>query len=132
MPIIERVQKLNLPLNQTVVIGSGVLDALGLRKAGDIDLVLSRELFDVLSQDPGWHKATKRDEPILTHDDTEAFLSWGSNAVPNFEALYSDGITIGGVRFANPRFVIAWKQSRLNDKDKTDIALLESYLHHER
>lgn len=131
MSIIDRVQKLNIPLDQTVVIGSGVLDALGLREAGDVDLVLSPQLFDTLSQDSMWHRATKHDEPILTYGDAEAFLSWGSDAVPNFEALYSDGVTVGDVRFANPRFVIDWKRGRMNDKDKADIALLEDYLSHE-
>lgn len=131
MSIVDRVQKLNIPLDQTVVIGSGVLDALGLREAGDVDLVLSPKLFDRLCQTPGWHQATKRDEPILTRDDTEAFLSWGNDAIPNFQALYADGVTVDGVRFANPRFVIAWKQQRLSDKDKVDIALLEGYLNHE-
>jgi hypothetical protein len=131
MTIIERVQQLNVPLDQTVVIGSGVLDALGLRAAGDVDLVVSSELFETLSQMPEWKLATKHDEPIVTKGDAEAFLSWGSDAVPNFQQLYADGITVEGVRFANPRFVIAWKQGRLSDKDKADIALLEEYLSHE-
>lgn len=132
MTIVERVQQLNVPLDQTVVIGSGVLDALGLRAAGDVDLVVSPELFETLSQMPEWQLATKHDEPIITKGDTEAFLSWGSDAVPNFQQLYADGITIDGIRFANPRFVIAWKQCRLSDKDKADISLLEKYLSHER
>jgi hypothetical protein len=105
-----------------------VLDALGLRRAGDVDLVLASELFISLSGTPDWSRSTKHDEPILVHDDTEAFMSWGNDAVPNFEELYRDGITVGGVRFANPQFVIDWKRQRLSDKDKADILLLEGYL----
>lgn len=131
MSIVERVKELNLPLDQVVVIASGVLDALGLRKAGDVDLVITPDLLKALSQKPDWHVATKNDEPILTKDDVEAFLSWGSNAVPNFQQLYASGITIEGVRFANPRFVIDWKRQRFSDKDKADIVLLEEYLNRE-
>lgn len=128
MTIIERVKELNLPLDQVVVIASGVLDALNLRKAGDVDLVITPELLDILSRSAEWHLATKHGEPIITKDDVEAFLSWGSEGVPNFQQLQANGLTIDGVRFADPRFVIEWKRGRMNEKDKRDIALLEGYL----
>lgn len=128
MSIIERVKELNIPLDQTVVIAGGILDALGLRKAGDVDLVITVDLLKSLSQTPGWYLATKNGEPIITKGDVEAFLSWGSDGAPNFQQLYADGMTIEGVRFANPRFVIECKRQRLSDKDVADIALLEEYL----
>ncbi|MEO7904800.1 MAG: hypothetical protein ABIR91_03345 [Candidatus Saccharimonadales bacterium] len=128
MSSIERVKQLRLPLDQLVVIGSGVLDALGLRTADDIDLVLSPSLFDELQQRDDWRREQKHDEPVLYRDDVEAFLSWGSNGVPNFQALYSDGLDVQGVRFANPTFVIDWKQQRGSDKDLHDIQLLQRYL----
>lgn len=128
MTILKRVRELDLPLDQVVVIASGVLDALGLRKAGDVDLVLSPELFASLSVRDDWIQSIKHDEPMLTRGDVEAFLSWGSDAVPNFRELYDEGIAVDGVRFANPRFVINWKKQRMSDKDVADIALLEEYL----
>lgn len=128
MTIVERVKKLNIPLDQTVVIASGILDALGLRKAGDVDLVITLDLLNALSQAPDWYLATKHDEPIITKGDVEAFLSWGSEGVPNFRELYDNGVTIEGVRFADPQFVIDWKRQRNSEKDKVDIALLEEYL----
>ena len=132
MTIIERVRNLELPLDQLVVICGGVLDALNLRKAGDVDLVLSPGLFSELSQSPEWHLSTKHDEPILTRDDVEMFLSWGSEGVPNFTELYTDGMTVDGVKFADPQFVIACKRQVLREKDKADILLLEEYLHREK
>ena len=131
MTIIERVKGLGLPLDQVVVIASGILDALGLRKAGDVDLVITTELLDALSQMPEWRLGTKNGEPIITKDDTEAFLSWGSDGVPNFRELYDNGVTIEGVCFADPRFVINWKRKRMSDKDRADIAMLEEYLNNE-
>jgi hypothetical protein len=128
MSIIARVKSLNLPLDQTVVIGGGILDALGLRSAGDVDLVMTPALLDELSRNAEWQLSTKHNEPIITKGDVEAFLSWGSEGVPNFRQLYDGGVTVDGVRFANPRFTIEWKRKRSSDKDRVDIALLEEYL----
>jgi len=58
MNIIERVQPLELPAVDYIVIGSGVLDALGLRPANDIDLVVSEPLFGRLRQ-RGWEADVK-------------------------------------------------------------------------
>lgn len=132
MTIVERVKKLQLPLDHVVVICGGVLDALNLRKAGDVDLVLSAELFATLSKSSEWLLSKKHAEPVLTCGDAEAFLSWGSGAVPNFSELYANGMTIDGIRFANPRFVIACKRQQYREKDKADILLLEEYLNYER
>lgn len=128
MSSIERVRELALPVDQLVVIGSGVLDALELREAGDIDLVISPALFEMLQSDSSWQVGEKHGEPIITKGDAEAFLSWGNDGVPNFTPLYQGGITVGGVRFAHPNFVIAWKQGRGMAKDLRDIELLQNYI----
>ena len=129
MSIIHRVEALNLPPEEFVVIGSGILDALRLRESGDVDLVISPDLFAMLQNDDSWNVGEKRGEPIVTKGDTEAFLSWGSvGRVPNFRELYDAGVAIEGIRFANPHFVMRWKQGRGMQKDLRDIALLEEYL----
>lgn len=130
MSIVERVLRLNLPLDKVVVIGSGVLDALDLRSAGDVDLVLDPSLFEELSRREGWISGVKHQEPYLTMGDVEVFLSWGSNSNPNFVDLYKQGIIIEGICFANPLYVINWKRRRGSEKDKSDIDLLEEHLLH--
>ena len=130
MRIIERVRALSLPTDEVVVIGSGVLDALDLREAGDVDLVVSLNRFERLKNDNAWHVGEKNGEPIAVMTDVEAFLSWGSNGVPNFNELYDAGVTIQGIRFAHPRFVVEWKRQRASEKDLHDIALLEEYMRH--
>jgi len=128
MSTIERVTKLSLPADQFVVIGSGVLDALKLREAGDVDLIVTPVLFQSLKE-AGWESKTKYDEEYLEKGDVEVWLSWGSvDRMPNFNELFNDSVTIEGVRFANPRFVINWKKQRASEKDLKDIALLEEYL----
>lgn len=128
MSIVERVKELGLPLDQVVVIGSGILDALELRPARDIDLVVTPGLFAQLHSTGRYQASVVRGEMVLQRDDQEIWQSWGSGAVPNFGALYSEGVTYRGVRFAHPRFVLAQKRQRDTPKDQRDIALLETYL----
>lgn len=128
MSIAERVRQLNLPADEFIVIGSGVLDALGLRQAGDIDLVMTAELFARIVQLPDWQVAAKHGELIASNADAEAFLSWGSDGRPNFDELQRSALVIDGIQYADPRFVIDWKQQRGTDKDLRDVELLKEYI----
>lgn len=132
MSIIERFKRLELPATQCVVIGSGILDALGLRASRDIDLVVQPNLFAMLQISPDWHTGTAHGETVLEKDDVEVWQSWGSDGVPNFEELYVGSVEVDGIHFANPQFVLAWKRKRRRGKDIEDIRLLEEYLRHER
>jgi hypothetical protein len=127
--IVDRIKALNLPAGQFVVIGSGVMDALGLRAAHDIDLVVTPEYFATLKQAGGWMLAKKHGEEVLTHGALEVWLSWGShNGQPNFSELYDNGLTIDGIRFTDPTFVRDWKVEHNRPKDRADIAILNEYL----
>ncbi|MEX0651862.1 MAG: hypothetical protein WD509_00220 [Candidatus Paceibacterota bacterium] len=45
MNIFERVKRLNFPFGEYVVVGGGVMEAYGLRNAGDLDIVVGSALF---------------------------------------------------------------------------------------
>ena len=129
MAITSRIKALGLPDGQFVVIGSGVMDALGLREAQDIDLVVRHELFELLKADKAWNVGEEHGETVLTHEDVEDWLGWGTaDGQPNFDVLYDGGITIDDIRFANPEFVRDWKRAANRPKDIEDIRLLEDYL----
>lgn len=128
MTIVERVKELSLPLDQVVVIGSGILDALGLRKSGDVDLVVSAELFARLRQTEGWTAEVKHNAVVLLKDDVEVWEDWGISEEASFSSLYQNSALVGGVHFANPAFVLAWKKQQGREKDARDIVLLEEYL----
>ena len=128
MGIIKRFFELNLPPEHCVVIGSGLLDALNLRESSDIDLVVSEELFERLRQADGWQAEVKYGETVLTKGDAEVWLSWGSRGTPNFKQLYEQGVSLDGVRFVDPVFLLNWKKARASDKDLRDVKLLEEYL----
>lgn len=123
----DRVKALGLPLDQCIVIGSGVMDALGIRKSADIDLVVSNELFAELKTQ-GWRVEVKHNEEVLLKDDVEAWLSWGiSGDMLTFEGLLLQSIVIDGVQFCTPVYLMKWKQHKARPKDIADVKLLEEY-----
>lgn len=127
MGIIERVRAIGLPEDDLVVIGSGLLDAWGLRPAGDIDLVVSQQLFDKLDQSGIYQKGSKYNETYLKNADRDIWLSWGEGN--DFAFLKSQAIMIDGMMFVNPNFLIKHKRRRGTQKDLSDIQLLEQYLY---
>jgi hypothetical protein len=105
------------------------MDVLGLRQADDIDLCISRTLFDELVSDDRWSLETKQGQPYVRRGDCEAWLAWDANDVtPNFEELMADGNTIGGYHFVALKRLLRWKQTMRRPKDLPDIKLIEEYL----
>ena len=127
MTIIERVKTLAVPLDEVVVIGSGLLDALGLRESHDVDLVVSRRLFADLKLSGSYTCLTKHGEEVLEKDDVEIWQSWGHLADEQFDGLKRTGIAISGVTFCSANMIIRHKEARGSEKDLRDIALLSSY-----
>lgn len=125
--IIERVKRLRLPLSEVVVIGGGILDALNLRQANDIDLAVSGRLFEELLSREGseWRLSSAGDH--LQQNDVEVWRGWSVDESFDypFERLRDEAESIEGVMFASRKVVIKYKQQRASSKDLNDIALLE-------
>lgn len=129
--ISKRVKSLGFPLNQLIVVGSAVLEVLGLRQAGDIDMVGADELLSQLEKDSSWKKHFHADGSyVFLRDDFEIGNNWlkdgGDN---NFDELLDMGtFLVEKVRFVNPVVILKWKYKNNRPKDQADIKLIESYL----
>jgi hypothetical protein len=123
--IAERVKALQLPLDQIVVIGSGLLDVLGLRDSGDVDLVVTTELFDELRATELYDEEEKYGDTVLLKDDLEIWRDW-SKELP-FATLQQSAVIINDIQFVNPKILIEMKRRRGSEKDLHDIQLLEGY-----
>ncbi|MFZ1361089.1 MAG: hypothetical protein WAS27_03650 [Candidatus Saccharimonadales bacterium] len=128
MTIIERIRLLEFPRKEYVVIGSGLLDALGLRASRDIDLVVGDQLFQTVRISGRYHLSEKHGEEVLERDDVEIWRSWGAGDELRFEALFAGGVTIDGIRFCHPSVIMRRKQQRGGAKDMRDIELLQRYM----
>ena len=128
---IERVKWLNLPVDQYIVVGSGLLDVLGIRRSNDIDLVVDEALYDKLRGLPGYVEDSSLDEERLLYRGGEAELwkSWptmyGRWRIGDF---MSGSEIINGVRFITLDFLRQWKVWHDQPKDRQDIALIDAYL----
>lgn len=127
--IIEKVKHLNFPPNSFIVFGSCPMAAVGIREAGDIDLLVSGEVFESL-ETQGWKIVMKgpKDNP-LTHDIFEAHPNWNfSSYNPTLEELLSRAMIIDEVPFASLDDVKKWKSASGRPKDLVDVELIEKYL----
>jgi hypothetical protein len=128
MTIVDRVLQLDLPLDDIVVIGSGLLDALQLRQAHDIDLVVSDAFFAQLKASGEYKVSVKHGEQVLERDDIEIWQTWGNGQDETFEALRRSGVVLQSVTFCSPGVLLRHKRARATAKDLRDVALLENYL----
>jgi hypothetical protein len=132
MDIFREIEDLGLPTGEYVVLGSGVLAALGIRDIADIDLLVSPRLFNQL-RERGWEYGTLdydgRVRERLTFGTAEAFRDfWYGDQNPDPEKLIANAAIIKGVPFLPLATLLEIKRAFNRPKDHSDIALIENYL----
>jgi len=132
MNIIEDVRKLNLPEGEYLVLGSGILGALDIRKIGDIDLLVSSRVFDDLRAQ-GWdYEEIEIEGQIREHlsrGDVEVYRDfWYGGNHPDPATLIADPYMIDGIPFLSLQKLSEIKRILARPKDLHDIELIEAYL----
>ena len=124
--LIERLKSLKLSADQFALFGSGPMAVRGMREPGDLDVVVTKELFVELSKkypaDPSWHggKIKAIAEDIDVYDATAA-------PIPA-ETLIERAEVFEGIRFLTLEDTIAAKRVQNREKDLKDIEIIEAYL----
>lgn len=134
--IFERVKELKFPIGQYVVVG-GALEAHGIRKSGDVDIIATNELFDELIEQ-GWtqyllntydvgedgtkRKVNKGDVDVMTE------FSWKAVTIARTPELIARAEIIQGIPFVPLRLLLQWKEVSEREKDSRDAELLRDYL----
>ncbi len=129
----QRVHQLGLPLDQVIVVGSGLLGHLGLRQSDDVDLLAAPELFDELDASDAWEKRhdAQRHETYFVNEKVgaEVWFSLPDESGPlDHQTLLADVETHDGVKFMSLERTKNWKSWNGRDKDLADVRLLEKYL----
>lgn len=129
MTIFEKVKNLNFPLGQYVVVGSGTLEALGIRPAQDLDIAVTPELYERLRATGEWQEEERYGKIFLKKSGVDIIpqLSWEQYSTTTEEVIAS-AIIIDGVPFMSPGELIRFKLALGRKKDEEDIALLREYL----
>lgn len=133
--IIQIVKKLKLPKGEYAVFGSALLDVYGFRESADIDLVVTKKLFDKLRKNKNWQlKDFPDDGQKLEQGKIEVFYQWTS--MPGFDPegvteRIARAIEIDGVAFINIQDTIEWKVLSGREKDLKDVGFLRGLLEKE-
>lgn len=128
----DKVKALNLPLDQIIVIGSGILDQLGIRPASDIDLAASSDLMKKLSEESGyWLKKfddNRRFYFVKDDGSAEVWDGWEFDGqAVGYDDLLNYAVEYDGVRFVDLKFLRKWKSWRGREKDVQDVKLIDEW-----
>ena len=132
MNIFERAKKLGLPLGQYVITGSGPLEALGIRKASDLDIAVTPELYEKLRASGLWREEEHYGKTFLEGDNVTVIpsLNWGEYPVTAKEAIES-AMILQGVPFMNLEELKKFKTAMGREKDLNDIKMIDVYIRNE-
>jgi hypothetical protein len=134
MDIFAKLSSLNLPPHEYIVTGSGILAALNIRPANDIDLLVSPRAFAEL-RDRGWKFELVSvggiiDREKLSFDIFEAFHDF---KVSGYDQKIEIGTlmptVVNGINFLPLTMLREIKLGMKRDKDLVDIELIDSYLY---
>ncbi len=127
---IHRVKELKLPDGEFMVCGSAIMDIFDIRKAQDIDILVSPKLFNMLEKTQGWKKS---DEYPMTLEhprgiaDAKQTLNYMQENYSLQEALPL-AIIIDGIPFMGFEMLLNAKRQLAREKDLVDIDLIKKYL----
>ena len=130
-----KLDELGLNPSNAIVIGSGILNVLNLRKSKDIDVVVTEEKYKELAANSRFKKEQNHGRELLTDGLFEIGTSWTVvGKTWKFDDLQkSPSIIANGVRYNTIEFLLDVKRHWISDgedrqKDIDDVKLMERYL----
>ena len=123
--IAKQLSRLKVTPSEAIIVGSGILAALGIRPSNDIDLMVSEETFARVAGQ-GYPVAQYADgSGQLIIDDTELMYSWLKHT---FDDIKPNAVCIHGLWFMSLQDLRTMKVHHNRPKDHRDIKLIDEYL----
>lgn len=128
MDVIQEVKKLGWPKDEYVVVGSGIMAALGIRQPKDIDFIVDPKLYARLKRQ-GWDERTLDDgRTVLNRGVMDAAVEWVDSGKRIFLSDIQKTVqAVDGVSFASLEFMRGWKSRARRPKDLADLELIDRY-----
>lgn len=124
--IIQAIKSLHIHPRRYVIIGGAAMVVYGVRASSDIDMVVTKQLYNQLRDSDGWHEyAQENGTCILSHEGFHAMRSWLGY---DTHSLRQDARIIEGICYISPAKMIEGKQRLARQKDINDIRLLKKYI----
>lgn len=128
---IDKFKKLNYPKNKMLIIGSGTMALLGLRKNKDLDIWVTPDIFRKLKYNKNFTKKYSKLDQSIIFESLDGNIEIVSTLPPLSDDVFDHlnrAIVVNGLYFQSPRDVLKWKKLRNDPKDRMDIVRLENYL----
>ena len=126
---ISKVKALNLPEGHYMITGSAILEILGIRKAKDIDILVSPELFVELESKRGWVRNIKYPTTIDNLEHTAGAKQSLDFMKENYSLrdVLAKATIIDKIPFMGLEMLLNAKKQLGREKDLNDIKLIEYY-----
>ncbi|OGY11093.1 MAG: hypothetical protein A3A58_03230 [Candidatus Blackburnbacteria bacterium RIFCSPLOWO2_01_FULL_41_27] len=128
--LVKQLRELNLPEGEYVVVGSGALAARGMREANDLDILVTKHLWDSLASNYKVEITPEGIENINLGD--IQILGKGSvfsdESIADLQTLIQTTEAVEGIRFISLPYLKKFKQKLGREKDLKDIKLIDNYL----
>jgi hypothetical protein len=128
--VLNELEKLALPEASYMVMGSGILDALGIRRAHDVDLVVSAEIYAQLLASGWTEKVSSDGHHGIENGVIEAYDDWTdeNETVKTVSELLVDAQWVNGIPFNSLAKLSMYKTRRGQEKDLVDLKLIQQFL----
>ncbi len=132
--LIRILKQLKLPNGQYTIIGGACLVIHGLRKGDDIDMFVTKRLYNELLK-RGWDEQWPRKgdppmlEAVVEGIAVHVFYNWQKREKwqPNVKKIIKEPELIEGFPFMPLELMYEWKSSVNRHKDRKDLELIKAY-----
>lgn len=121
----QLINSLQLPKQDYVVIAGGVMEILGIRRTNNLDIVVSKQIYERYRRRMGWkeYRFENGDKIIVRHG-VAIMTRWMDF---DLATLRKSAFRRDGVHYMSIDLLIAAKQKLRRPKDLADIRLLRAY-----
>lgn len=126
----EMIKDLKIASDSYVVVGGAVLDMMHLRDTHNVDLVVSRDVYDHFARKRHWREVVLAgSKRILVHEQYNLMKSWMGNSLAS---LRRDANLIDGIPTVSIDRLINAKRKLARRQDLADLELLRNNAKHRR
>ena len=125
---LNKLNNINLPIDDFSIFGSGPMAIRGLRKASDIDIIVNQDNFKALLN-KGYSRDLNKGD-IIINNEIEIWDFWGPGEW-DISQLIKESDKLYGFNFVKLEEVFKWKKINNRKKDLRDINIIRKYKYFE-
>jgi len=122
---INKLKKLGYPLNEMLIVGSGTMALYGLKENNDIDLWVTKKVYEKMLKDT---RFTPNGKMLETKDGLIEADHRFICVKDKVEDHLKRAKIVDGIYFQSLQDVLNWKQCMKRTKDINDIKVIENYM----